>query len=83
MSQSYAVGLKFAAISLGYLFESIVNGGVTFELSFILMTAVLVFDALLGYSLIVNRDDFSNETKNYQAAGSFKMSLISDNWKNQ
>lgn len=83
MSQSYIVSLKLAAVALGYLFESIRNGGIQFELSFILMTVVLVFDALLGYSLIVNRDDFSRETKNYQAAGSMKLSLISDNWKNQ
>ena len=65
MSQSYFVTLKLAAVSLGYLFESIRTGGFSFEISFILMTAVLTFDALLGYSLIVSREDFSSEPKNY------------------
>jgi hypothetical protein len=58
MSQSYIASLKLAAISLGYLFESFRNGGFSFEISFILMTSVLIFDALLGFSLIVNREDF-------------------------
>lgn len=66
MSQSYAVALKLAAVSLGYLFETFRNDGFKLEISFILMTAVLVFDALLGYSLIVSREDFSTEPKNYQ-----------------
>lgn len=83
MSQSYAVGLKLAAVSLGYLFESFRNGGFRFEISFILMTAVLVFDALLGYSLIVSREDFSNEPKNYQVMNVKQLALASDNWKNQ
>lgn len=65
MSQSYAVALKLAAVSLGYLFESFRTGGFSMEISFMLMTAVLIFDALLGFSLIVSREDFSNEPKNY------------------
>jgi hypothetical protein len=83
MSQSYAVTLKLAAVSLGYLFESFRNGGFSFEISFILMTTVLVFDALLGFALVASRDDFSNEPKNYQVMGTQKLAFVSDNWKNQ
>jgi len=48
-----------------------------------LMTAVLVFDALLGYSLIVSREDFSDAPKNYQVMNNKQLALASDNWKNQ
>lgn len=83
MSQSYIASLKLAAISLGYLFESFRNGGFSFEISFILMTSVLIFDALFGFLLIVNRDDFSTDVKNYQVMGNKKLAMVSDNWKNQ
>lgn len=82
MTQSYLASLKLAAIALGYLFESVRNGGFNYEISFILMTTVLVFDAILGYSLIVSREDFSKINKNYQVTGNSQMSLITDNWKN-
>lgn len=48
-----------------------------------LMTTVLVFDALLGYSLIVSREDFSDAPKNYQVMNNKQLALASDNWKNQ
>lgn len=75
--------MKLAAIALGYMFESVRNGGFNYEISFVLMTAVLTFDAILGYSLIVSRDDFSKNDKNYAVMGNKQMSLIADNWKNQ
>lgn len=83
MSQSYIVTLKLAAVALGYLFETFRIGGFSMEISFISMTAVLIFDALLGYSLIVSREDFSNEPKNYQIMGNKQLAFVSDNWKNQ
>lgn len=81
MSQSYIVSLKLAAVALGYLFESFRNGGFTYEISFIAMTALLIFDALLGYAMLVTRDDYSTEIKNYQVMGSKTMSFAFDNWK--
>jgi type IV secretory pathway component VirB8 len=47
------------------------------------MTVVLTFDAILGYALLVNRQDFQNQEKNYQALVNKNMSMIADNWKNQ
>ncbi len=45
------------------------------------MTAVLTFDAFLGFSMLVSRQEFSKETKNFQIMGESTMSLIADNWK--
>jgi hypothetical protein len=81
MSQSYFATLKLAAVSLGYLFESFRNGGFNCEISFLLMTLVLTFDAFLGYSLIASRQEFSKETKNYQIMGQKALAFASDNWK--
>jgi hypothetical protein len=83
MTQSYLAGLKLAAIALGYLFESVRVNGLNFEISFTLMTVVLTFDAILGYSLLASRQDFQNNEKNYQAMFTRNMSMIADNWKNQ
>ena len=81
MGQSYLATLKLAAVALGYLFESFRNGGFNCEISFLLMTAVLVFDAFLGYSMIASREDFSKETKNYQVMGQKTLAFATDNWK--
>jgi len=65
MSQSYLATLKLAAIALGYLFESFRNVWFNYEVSFLLMTFLLTVDAFLGYSMLVSREDFCKETKNY------------------
>lgn len=81
MNQSYFTTLQFAAISLGYLFESVRIGAFNYELSFLLMTAVLTFDAFLGFAMLSSRQEFSKETKNFQIMGTSTMTLIADNWK--
>jgi hypothetical protein len=81
MSQSYLATLKLSAIGLGYLFESFRNGTFNYEISFLLMTLVLTLDAFLGYSLLVCRDDFCKDVKNYQIMGTTTMTLTADNWK--
>lgn len=81
MSQSYFVTLKLAAVSLGYLFESFRNGGFNYEISFLLMTAVLTFDAFLGFSMLASRQEFSKDTKNFQIMGQKTLAFASDNWK--
>lgn len=81
MNQSYLTTLQFAAISLGYLFESVRVGAFHYEISFLLMTAVLTFDAFLGFAMLISRQEFSKETKNFQIMGTSTMSLYTDNWK--
>ena len=51
MSQSYLATMVLAAISLGYIFGCSVYG-FNNEISFLIMTALLVIDAFLGYSLL-------------------------------
>jgi hypothetical protein len=81
MSQSTLISLKYAAIALGYLFETLRNGGFNYEISFFVMTALLVADALLGYSLLATRKDFSTEVRNYQAMETSTIGFFFDNWK--
>lgn len=81
MSQSTLVSLKLSAVALGYLFESFRNGGFNYEISFMIMTALLLTDALLGYSLLITREEFSSEVKNFQVMGTTTLAFFFDNWK--
>lgn len=79
--QSYCATYKLSAIALGYLFEHIVRQGFNFEISFLLMTLVLTFDAFLGFSLLTARSEFCKDTKNLIFQESLQTTILADNWK--
>jgi len=76
------LSLKLSAVALGYLYASL-NNGFNNEISFMLMTIILLADGFLGYALLSTRSEFSKEVKNYRFMESGSMTFFFDNWKAQ
>lgn len=78
VSQSYFAATKLSAFCLGYLFDAVCFGSFSAEkdISFTLMTAVLTFDALIGFNHLVSQ--LHSET---QAPSEDLSNPLVSNWK--
>lgn len=84
MCQSYFAATKLSAFALGYGFDSLA-AGTSIEMSFLMMTLLISADAFLGFSLLTNRSEFTNQTKSTQfmVESGATMTFFFDNWKAQ
>jgi hypothetical protein len=79
-SASFFAVLKLSLLALGYSADSLVMRG-SVDLSFIIMTVLLCFDAFYGLSVYLSAPQFMTEKKTFNKKSSVSATICMDNWK--
>lgn len=79
-STSYFAVSKLALLALAYGSDSLLSSG-RIDLSYLVMTAVLCFDAFYGLSFYLSQPQFMTEKKTFNSKSSFSATFSMDNWK--
>ena len=79
-SASYFAVCKLSLLALGYTADSLIISG-TVDLSFLVMTLVLCFDAFYGLSVYLSQAQYVSEKKTFNKKSSLSATLCMDNWK--
>jgi hypothetical protein len=80
VSASYFAVSKLTLLALAASADRLISTG-SIDISFVVMSALLCFDAFYGLSVYLNQAQYTSEKKTFNSKSSFSATFFMDNWK--